>query len=93
MRSVKNKEKRNNMNVMQMLEQSAILTLLGMTIVFAFLWIMVLCVAGVGKIVRALGLDKDIQPPKAEPENVNNAVPAVIMAAITEYKKREQDSR
>ncbi|MDR3248175.1 MAG: OadG family protein [Treponema sp.] len=42
-----------------MLEQSIILTLLGMAIVFVFLWVMILFVNWVGKLVHTLGWDKD----------------------------------
>ncbi|MDR3171172.1 MAG: OadG family protein [Treponema sp.] len=84
------------MTILEMLQQSAILTLLGMTIVFAFLWLMIICVNAVGKAVHALGLDKDVQPLKTEtPKNANGAVSPEITAAITaavlEYRKKEQD--
>jgi oxaloacetate decarboxylase gamma subunit len=67
-----------------------------MAIVFAFLWIMIMCISVVGKIVHILGLDKDIQPLKNEtPKSVDGAVTpeitAVITAAVFEYRKKEQD--
>jgi oxaloacetate decarboxylase gamma subunit len=80
---------------MEMLRQSAILTVLGMAIVFAFLWLMIICVTWVGKLVHTLGLDKDVQAPKNEtPKNANRTVTpeitAVITGAVTEYRKEER---
>jgi Na+-transporting methylmalonyl-CoA/oxaloacetate decarboxylase gamma subunit len=37
------------MTITEMFEQSAILTVLGMTVVFIFLWLMIICVNLVGK--------------------------------------------
>jgi oxaloacetate decarboxylase gamma subunit len=75
-----------------MLQQSAILTLLGMAIVFFFLWIMIICINGVGKLVHKMGLDKDIeQPPAGAPKTtgtVKQEVAAAISAAVTEYRKK-----
>jgi oxaloacetate decarboxylase gamma subunit len=52
------------MTIVEMLQQSAVLTVLGMAIVFAFLWLMVVCVNLVGKLVHKIGLDKDVLPPE-----------------------------
>ena len=49
------------MTIAEMLEQSAILTFLGMTVVFVFLWIMIICINAVGKIVHKMGWDSDIR--------------------------------
>ncbi|MDR2095190.1 MAG: OadG family protein [Treponema sp.] len=49
------------MTILDMLQQSVILTIFGMTVVFAFLWFMIICVNGVGKIVHKLGWDADVQ--------------------------------
>jgi oxaloacetate decarboxylase gamma subunit len=76
-----------------MLEQSGVLTLLGMGIVFGFLIILIICVTLMGKITHALGADKDLrQPPKAPagaaaPGAGNAAVTAAISAAVNEYRK------
>jgi oxaloacetate decarboxylase gamma subunit len=75
------------MTIMEMLQQSAVLTLLGMAIVFAFLWLMIICVNWVGKLVHALGLDKDVQPSNNETPEIT----AVITGAVTEYRKKEQE--
>jgi Na+-transporting methylmalonyl-CoA/oxaloacetate decarboxylase gamma subunit len=47
------------MTISEMMQQSITLTLLGMIIVFAFLWIMILLVGWVGKLIHVLGWDKD----------------------------------
>jgi oxaloacetate decarboxylase gamma subunit len=75
-----------------MLEQSGVLTLLGMGIVFGFLIILIVCVSLMGKIIHALGADKDIQGPKAPSGTAapagsgNAAVTAAISAAVSEYR-------
>ncbi|MDR2178320.1 MAG: OadG family protein [Treponema sp.] len=79
------------MTILEMLQQSAVLTVLGMTIVFLFLWIMIVCVNVVGKLIQKMGLDKDIQQPKtAMPKTARTVTPevtAVISAAVAEYRK------
>lgn len=86
------------MTILEMLEQSAIVTVLGMTVVFVFLWIMILCINAAGKLIHRMGLDKDIpQKPKQEtPKRPSEAIPpvppeisAAISAAVTEYRKKE----
>jgi sodium pump decarboxylase gamma subunit len=49
------------MTIIEMLQQSAILTILGMAVVFLFLWIMILCVSAVGKLIHNIERDKDKQ--------------------------------
>ena len=83
------------MTIMDMLGQSSTLTLLGMGVVFSFLCIMVIAVTLMGKIVHAVGADKDLtQPPKAvsgtSTVSKTTAVAAAITAAITEYRKNEE---
>ena len=71
-----------------MLEQSAILTVLGMAVVFAFLWIMIICVNLASKVIGLKGSDKeeaqfnDSAPQGTIPEHI----PA-ITAAVAEYQK------
>ncbi|MDR1286161.1 MAG: OadG family protein [Treponema sp.] len=82
------------MTIVEMLEQSTILTVLGMAIVFAFLWLMIICVSCVGKLIRALGMDKDIQALKKEEPKKGGKTPApevtaAISAAVTEYRERK----
>ena len=77
------------MTIFQMLEQSAILTVLGMAVVFAFLWIMIICVNLASKIIGLKGGNKEeeaqfnnIAPQGTIPEHI----PA-ITAAVAEYQK------
>jgi len=84
------------MTIAEMLEQSGVLTLLGMGIVFSFLVILIIAVTLSGKLIHALGWDKDVQqPPKAPvsgpaPAGGNQAaVTAAISAAVNEYQKNE----
>jgi oxaloacetate decarboxylase gamma subunit len=80
---------------MEMLEQSGVLTLLGMGIVFGFLVILIIAVSLVGKFIHIIGADKDLrQPAKAAggvsaiPSGAGNAaVTAAISAAVNEYQK------
>jgi oxaloacetate decarboxylase gamma subunit len=75
------------MTIMDMLEQSGILTLLGMGVVFGFLIIMVISISLVGKIIHAMGADTDVAQP-AKPAPAGSApVIAAITAAVTEYRK------
>ena len=82
------------MTIFQMLEQSGILALLGMGIVLSFLVIVILAVTAMGKIIRTIGLDKELHDlaQKAtvtvSPGTVPNAaVTAAITAAVSEYRK------
>jgi oxaloacetate decarboxylase gamma subunit len=83
------------MTIIEMFKQSAILTVLGMTIVYAFLWLMIVCINLVGKLVHTLGLDKDVDPLKNEaPKGVAGTAPGVIVAigaALAEHRKKERD--
>jgi oxaloacetate decarboxylase gamma subunit len=79
------------MTIVDMLEQSGVLTLLGMGVVFAFLIIMVICVTLVGKFIHAIGADKDViqqaQPASPAGAAKATAVAAAITAAVSEYQK------
>jgi len=78
------------MTIFDMLEQSWQLTLLGMGIVFSFLIIMVIAITLAGKIIRAMGLDKDVQPAvstAARQTTGDPGVTAAISAAVNEYRK------
>jgi oxaloacetate decarboxylase gamma subunit len=77
-----------------MLGQSGALTMLGMGIVFGFLIILIIAVTLAGKIIHALGLDKDagvLPKPASGPSTAAKpaAVTAAISAAVTEYRKTE----
>jgi oxaloacetate decarboxylase gamma subunit len=83
------------MTIVEMLEQSGVLTLLGMGIVFGFLVIMIITITLAGKVIHALGMDKEDAPassggakavPAAGAGN-NAAVTAAISAAVNQYRK------
>ena len=82
------------MTIMDMLGQSGILSVLGMSVVFGFLLIMVIAVTIMGKIVNAVGAGKGVaQPPRQAASSSaakSTAVAAAITAAVTEYQKNEE---
>jgi oxaloacetate decarboxylase gamma subunit len=87
---------------MDMLGQSGVLSVLGMSVVFGFLIIMVISVTLMGKVVHALGADKDVtQPPRPQSGQPgtgtsaakSTAVAAAITAAVTEYQKNEEGGK
>jgi Na+-transporting methylmalonyl-CoA/oxaloacetate decarboxylase gamma subunit len=53
---------------------------------------MIVCVNWVGKMVHALGMDKDVLPQNEAPKNPGGAVSpetaAAISAAVTEHRKK-----
>jgi oxaloacetate decarboxylase gamma subunit len=79
-----------------MLEQSGVLTLLGMGVVFSFLVVLIISVSLVGKGIHTLGLDKGADAvPRAVAAGPSAAaktatVTAVISAAVTEYRKERE---
>jgi oxaloacetate decarboxylase gamma subunit len=79
------------MTIGQMFEQSGVLSLLGMGTVFGFLIILIISVTLVGKIIHALGLDKEETPARKPKSSTGGtadaAVTAAITAAVTEYRK------
>jgi oxaloacetate decarboxylase gamma subunit len=84
------------MTIVEMLEQSGVLTLLGMSIVFGFLIVLIISITLAGKLIHALGLDKDVGGPAGTGGGVgkvpakaatNTAVAAAITAAVNEYRK------
>ena len=82
------------MTILEMFKQSAILTVLGMAVVFLFLWIMIICINLTAKLIRKMGWDKDIEQPEyGPPENTSGTIKpgiiTVISAAVTEFRKNE----
>jgi len=74
------------MTIFDMLEQSGVLTLLGMGVVFGFLITMVIVVSVAGKIIGKVV--KDEGDNTAAPQKPGNgAVQAAISAAVNEYRK------
>jgi oxaloacetate decarboxylase gamma subunit len=75
---------------MEMLGQSGVLSVLGMGIVFGFLVILVISITLVGKLISALGLNKDSGAAKtSSPSHTGNngQITAAISAAVNEYTK------
>ena len=75
------------MTIAQMLSQSLILTLLGMSVVFAFLIILIVFVSLTAKVIKALKLDQDKTTDSAIPATNSaqkNKVVAAIAAALRE---------
>ena len=77
------------MTILEMLEQSGVLTLLGMGVVFSFLIIMVICVSIMGKILHSAGSKEDVPGGASGSSGQVNktAVAAAITAAVNEYQK------
>ena len=75
------------MTITQMLSQSLILTLLGMSVVFSFLIILIVFVSLTAKVIKALKLDQDKTTDSAIPATNSaqkNKVVAAIAAALRE---------
>jgi oxaloacetate decarboxylase (Na+ extruding) subunit gamma len=74
-----------NMTISEMLQQSGILTLLGMGVVFSFLIIMIACMHLLHVAVHAFNLDTDSKKEstiKSAPAGAVSAVPAQDDAAV-----------
>jgi oxaloacetate decarboxylase gamma subunit len=81
-----------NMTIPDMFAQSAALAVLGMSMVFGFLVIMVICVSLTGKVIHAIGADREDGPaPRAVSAATadSGAITAVISAAVTEHRKNQ----
>jgi oxaloacetate decarboxylase gamma subunit len=74
------------MTIFDMLGQSGVLTLLGMSVVFGFLVILVISVTLTGKLIRLIvPQEEEVAPlPGGTPRK---AVNAAISAAVNEYRK------
>ncbi|MHC6204354.1 OadG family transporter subunit [Breznakiellaceae bacterium SP9] len=73
------------MTIVEMLEQSGVLTLLGMGVVFSFLLLLIFLVTIAGKVIHALGLDKDTAaaPSVQPPAERTTAVSLAGLGAVT----------
>jgi oxaloacetate decarboxylase gamma subunit len=95
------------MTIAEMLQQSGVLTLLGLGVVVLFLTILIVCVALMGTVVRAVESSRRPLQPQAVPAAeipVLAAVPAsvveqndprivAIAAAVYEYRKATQGAQ
>ena len=80
------------MTIFEMLQQSAVLTIVGMVVVFTFLWFMTICISLLGKIIGTTEPDKVTAPsqnvlPRTTSETVNPEIVAAITVAVSEYQK------
>jgi oxaloacetate decarboxylase gamma subunit len=78
------------MTIAEMFGQSGVLALLGMGVVFGFLIVLIVCITVAGKIIHALGLDKETPAAKSAPasgSSLNAPVVAAISAAVRQYRK------
>jgi oxaloacetate decarboxylase gamma subunit len=85
------------MTIGEMFGQSVVLTVLGMTVVFAFIWLMIICMGVFARLIKRLGWDKDAPSAKREiPANTGETIApeivAAISAAVMEYRKEGQSS-
>jgi len=73
------------MTIIEMLQQSSILTILGVATVFGFIALMVFCIGLVGKIINRTGKKQPLEKGVVLPETV-----AAITAAVSEYRKSKE---
>jgi oxaloacetate decarboxylase gamma subunit len=84
------------MTIPEMLQQSTVLAIFGMTVVFVFLCIMIVCVNLTGKLIRKMGWDRDIEqrknkPPAKSGGTVSPEIIAAISTVIAEYQKKSNE--
>ena len=81
------------MTILEMMQQSVVLTFLGMGVVFLFLWIMTICMDLAGKIIRSIDSKNEASDSKAHNEDgkVPPQITAAITAAINQFQKDEGD--
>ena len=72
------------MTIYEMLQQSIVLTVLGMLTVFTFLAVMVFCIDLTGKIINRVSMNND----KKNPEII-----AAITAAVNEYQHNNKGAK
>lgn len=79
------------MTITQMLSQSLILTLLGMSVVFAFLVVLIAFMNLTAKVIKALKLDQDETSDTATP-TTNSAQKNKVVAAIAAALREKQNN-
>jgi len=79
------------MTIVKMLEQSGILTLLGMGVVFGFLIIMVIVISVAGNFIKekaaSPGQSNGAKPGFSAAGSDSGQITAAISAAVNEYRK------
>ena len=79
------------MTIFEMLEQSGIITLLGMGIVFSFLVILVFAISLAGKVINRFVKEPAVQSGSIQSGQRaadSDSVPAVIAAAVHNYRNK-----
>ena len=77
------------MTILEMTSQSGVLSVMGVGMVFGFLFLLVLAVSLMGKILRLkiFNKEKDLNTQTVQVNSENNAnVTAAISAAVAQYK-------
>ena len=82
------------MTIMEMLQESASLAALGISIVFSFLILLVICISLVGKVIRVLESRKKVDDQGTAisanaTKEENESVIAAITSAVNEYRKSQ----
>ncbi|MDR2803034.1 MAG: OadG family protein [Treponema sp.] len=81
------------MTIAQMFGQSGALALLGMAVVFGFLTILIVVISLTGRVIHALGLDKEAvtgnkaAAVNAVPGGIDGTIVAAITGAVKTYRK------
>ncbi len=80
------------MTIAEMFGQSGVLALLGMAVVFSFLFILIIFMNLVARLIRSFGWDSDVRSPNDAPAVVgasedSAAVVAAVTAAVNTYRK------
>jgi|TergutMp193P3_1026864.scaffolds.fasta_scaffold03447_4 oxaloacetate decarboxylase gamma subunit len=80
------------MTIFDMLEQSGVLTLLGMGVVFGFLIILIFAISATGKIINRSVNEREVQPAvsSVQKTGTDQGVTAAISAAVNEYRKNNK---
>ena len=78
------------MTIAVMLEQSGVMAILGMSIVFGFLIILVVAISVLGRLMSAEKTNNDARPQTASARPVEKSaeIIAAISAAVNEYRKK-----
>jgi oxaloacetate decarboxylase gamma subunit len=80
------------MTILEMLQQSVILTILGMGVVFIFLWVMIVLVNFTGKVIYAMesknGKSGNVLSGN-DGKNLKPEITAAITAAVNKYTQKE----
>jgi sodium pump decarboxylase gamma subunit len=76
------------MTILEMLQQSAVLTVLGISVVFVFLWVMILTMNFTGNIFSSLEMKKETNQQRNVMPQKNDEVTAAVITAISEHEKR-----